>query len=201
MKSITTLLIPSAALLLVAGSAGAAADEDPSATIKEIRKLYAAIDGAKPLSTKVLKFDLEGDPMEGTLTKYTYEGGLTALKLSYVAGDHGGSDEHFYYHEGAPFFLFIKDQHWTFAPDGTAEKPSTIDVLTESRYYLSGDRCVRALRRTARDPDPKRLAAEIAKEEQEAIEPDERFTRLLKRAKALPTLTTETQLSAYFAKE
>jgi hypothetical protein len=174
---------------------------DDEAALKQIRELYAKIDQGKPVKTTEIKFEVEGDPMEGTITRFTYEGGLSAIKLSYVAGDHGGADEHFYFTGDKLFFIFVKDQSWSFGPDSTNEKPTSIDRLTETRYYLQEGRSLRALSRTTQGSDAEKLPALIAKEENKEIEPDERLQLLLGRAKAMRTVATGKEAAAFFEKE
>lgn len=192
------------ALVTVVGTVVALAGPsfaDEQSAIDEIKKLYAKIDTGKPVKTSKIKFSLEGDPMEGTITHFTYEGGLSAIKLSYLAGDHGSSDEHYYYHGEKPFFVFTKDSSWHFGPGGTDENPATIDVLTESRYYFQNSSCIRALRKSVRSGDAKKLPALLAKAKNKNIVPDDNARRLLKWAHALRKITSGEEAAKFFANQ
>ena len=179
-------------LFLLAAACLAAVPAAPAGEapdIAEIRQAYDKIDKGKPTGTRKFEFRLEGEPMEGTITRRSFDGGLSTIALSYTADDHGGADEHFYYNDKGVFFILVKDFSWRFAPDSTAEKPASIDTLTETRYYVRNGACIRILRRSASSRDAGKLPALVAKEEQKEIEPDEDAARLLKRAAAIRKVT------------
>lgn len=163
---------------------------DEAADIAKIRQAYAKIDKGKPTGTSKIEFKLEDEPMEGTITRRSFEGGLSTIALSYTAGDHGGADEHFYYDDKGVFFIFVKEFSWRFAPDSTAEKPASIDTLTETRYYVRNGTCIRILTRSASSRDAGKLPGLVAKLEQKEIEPNEDAARLLKRAAAMRKVTS-----------
>lgn len=176
-----------------------AARADDAADIAKIRQSYDKIGKGKPTSTRKIEFKLEDQPMEGTITHRAFEGGLSSVTLSYTAGDHGGADEHFYYTDGAVFFIFVKAYEWRFAPDSTAEKPASVDTLTETRYYIRNGTCVRALKRSATSRNAGKLPALVAKEENKEIEPGEAFLLLVKRAAAMRKVTCAEEAVGVFS--
>ncbi|NNM28158.1 MAG: hypothetical protein HKO57_01440 [Akkermansiaceae bacterium] len=200
LSAVRRALLPGMAAVAVLVAPAASADE--TAAIAQIRSLYAKITEGEPVKTRKIEFELEDDPMEGTITRRDYKDGLSAITLTYVAGDHGGSDEHYYFDkDGGLFFVFVKDHHWQFAPGKTPDKPTTVDTLTEARYYLAGDACLRVLKRSASGPDAEKLPAAVAKAEHKTVEPGERLGRLRKRATALRTIADREEAAAFFASE
>src|SRR5687767_947708 len=97
------LLACLAAALCFSSSPAAHADE--AADLAAIRARYAKVSEGKPTKTESIKFKAEEMIMEGTITRRSYEGGLSAIKLSYSAGDHGGSDQSYYYDAKGLFFI------------------------------------------------------------------------------------------------
>lgn len=160
--------------------------EQADEAVKRAKTVYAKIQESEPSSTRKIPFKLENDPMEGTIVKREYAGGLKAITLDYVAGDHGGSTEHYYYENDELVFAFVKDSHWTFAPGGTPEKPKTEDTLVERRFYFRDGTCVRALERSATSGEPGKLAQLISGKENKEVAPDpQRVGLLLKTARGL----------------
>ena len=194
-----TLLAASLSLAVLMHAPLARADE--AAEIAAIRELYAKIDQAKAVKTETIKFQMESDPLEGTITRRSYEGGLVAVQLSYTAGDHGGSDENYYYADGKLFFILVKDSSWQFAPGSTDEKPKTTDTLTESRYYVSKGAIVQVLRRSVTSEADKKLEDLIAKAENKKVTEDEMGKIYLKRAAVLHTVKTKEDVEKMFASE
>jgi hypothetical protein len=64
--------------------------------VSAIRAKYNEIESAR-LTAREVNFESQDDPVSGTCTKYYLGQELVKVKLSYVMGDHGGSDEYFYY--------------------------------------------------------------------------------------------------------
>jgi len=177
------------------------AHADEAADLAAIRTLYAKVDQAKPTKTETIKFQMESGPIDGTLTRRSYEGGLSAVQLSYSAGDHGGTDENYYFSGGKLFFILVKDSSWRFAPGSTDDKPKTIDTLTESRYYVNKGTIVQVLRRSVTSEADKKLEDLIAKAENKKVTDDEMGRLYLKRAAVLLTLKTKEDVEKMFASE
>lgn len=150
----------------------------PEARVAEIREWYAAIQGGKPSAERKVEFEADDEPFSGTLVARDYAGGLKAVTVSYVAGDHGGSDEHYYFKDGVLFFVFEVRHRWQFAPGGTPEQPRTEDTRTEVRYYFDAETCIRQLQRSASSDDAEKLPAILAGLEQRAVEPGEEAERI-----------------------
>ena len=182
-------------------SAPQAALADEAGDLAAIRDLYARIDQAKAVKTETIKFEMESGPMDGTMTRRSYEGGLAAVQLSYSAGDHGGTDENYYFSDGKLFFILIKDSSWQFAPGSTDDKPKTTDTLTESRYYVSKGAIVQLLRRSVSGESGKKLEELLAKAENKKVTEDDLGRIYLKRAAVLLTLKTKEDVEKMFASE
>jgi hypothetical protein len=193
---------PALVLLTIAGflscppaMAGEAED------IGAIRALYAKIDKGQPTKTETIEFEVPDSPVSGTITRRSYEGGLSAIKLSYSEGDHGSTDQSYYFDEKGLFFIFVRDSSWRFAPDTTDEKPSTIDTLTETRYYVRKGSLIQILKRSATSGDAAKLPALIAKAENAETKPTDEDTYLLKRADALQKVRTSEEAVKFFVAE
>lgn len=194
-----TLLAASLALAVLMHAPLARADE--AVDLATIRELYAKIGQAKAVKTESIKFQMESGPIDGTLTRRSYDGGLVALQVSYTAGDHGGTEENYYFAEGKLFFILTKDSSWQFAPGSTDEKPKTTDTLSESRYYVSKDAILQVLRRSVSGEGGKKLDELLAKEENKKVTDDELGKLLLKRAPALLKAKTKEEVEGVFAAE
>lgn len=174
---------------------------DEAADLAAIRALYAKIDAAESAKTETITFALKDDPLEGTITRRSYEGGFSAIQVSYTAGDHGGSDQSFYFKGEDLFFIFTEDSSWQFAEGSTDEKPKTMDTLTQSRYYVKGGKIIQVLQRSATTNAGKELDELIAKVENKKVQDDKKGPALLKRAAALLKIKTKEQALKYFSTE
>jgi hypothetical protein len=190
-------MILAAAGLLHASPARA----DEATDLASIRALYAKIDQGKPVKTESIPFAMEDDPMEGTITRRSYKDGLVAIKLSYTAGDHGGSDQSYYLDEKGVFFILVQDSSWQFAAGSTDETPKTTDTLAETRYYVRNGAIIQVLARSVTSSGGKKLAELIAKEENRKVEKDEEGPALLKRAAALAKIRTKEEAVKFFSSE
>lgn len=195
----STLLLAVAGILLLPPPA--LADIEQAKQLAEIRALHAKITQAEPSKTETIDFEIPDDPMSGTITRRSYEGGLSAIKLSYTAGDHGGSDQNFYFVGKDLFFILVQDNSWQFAVGSNDEKPKTDDTLTETRYYVREGKFIHALRRSATTSGAGKLSALIEKAENAAFKPEEEGDNLLKRAAFLQTVTTKEEAVKYFSEE
>jgi len=188
-------------LVAIALMSGTMAWADDAGDLAAIRALYAKIDQGKPVKIETVSFADESDPLEGTLVRRSYEGGLSAIKLSYVAGDHGGTDQSYYFKDGELFFIYTQDTTWHFAPGSTDEKPKTVDTLIESRYYVRDGKVIQALQRSATTNEDKKLEELIAKVENKKLSGDPRGAKLIKRAAGVAKIKTGEEALKFFASE
>lgn len=155
------------------------ADESDS-TLKDIRARYAEIENAK-LRTKTVKFDSETEPVSGVCTLSFAQDKLVKVKLSYDMGDHGGSDEYFYYRDGVLIFAFATDSSWQFGgkprPDGNA---GTIDTVAEHRVYFAKGKVVQHLAKKVSSSDGKAIPTLLEKTVNKVSEDTERAQSLKK---------------------
>jgi hypothetical protein len=127
-----------------------------------IRARYNAIEGAK-LRTKAIEFEAQDEPLSGTCTLHYQGEELVKIHLAYGAGDHGASDEYFYYTKGVLFFAYASDGSWGFTgatlPNGESE---TIDTVVEHRVYVENGAILKHLEKTASSKKPAELKGLLA---------------------------------------
>ena len=174
---------------------------DTQSEIASIRKLYAKIEGARPLRSQKFEFNVEGGPMEGTITRDEYEGALIRITLSYVSSDHGGADQTFYFGSEGLFFAFEVASSWKFGKPAPNGDSTTIDRRIENRFYFAEGQCIRQLRRSAQAADAKQLPRLIGDEKNVTVEPGEEAATVFKRALALRGITTGDEAARYFELE
>ncbi|MBL9157586.1 MAG: hypothetical protein JNJ70_08950 [Verrucomicrobiales bacterium] len=149
--------------------------------VTAIRALYNEIEGAK-LRTRVIEFEAQDEPLAGTCTLHYQGDKVVKVHLAYGAGDHGASDEYFYYSEGKLFFAYASDGYWSFTgetlPNGESE---TIDSTTEHRVYVENGAVIRHLEKAAKSKNPEALPGLLAKAKNTPGEDTDRATRLVHR--------------------
>jgi hypothetical protein len=131
--------------------------------VTEIRTRYNAIEGAK-LRTKAIEFEAQDEPLSGTCSLHYQGDEVVKVHLAYGAGDHGASDEYFYYTKGVLFFAYASDGSWGFTgstlPNGESE---TIDTVAEHRLYIENGTILRHLEKKATSKTPAELKGLLAK--------------------------------------
>jgi len=186
------LLLP---LISVAPSLQADPVED---LVKQIRALYNSIEGAKLRSSKVV-YEPEDEPLVLTCTNYFQGDSLVKVHLSFGGGDHGVSDEYFYYDQGRLFFIYASDGYWHFTgatlPNGESE---TVDGLAEHRLYLDGGgHVIRHLLKEVKSSNPDQLKSLLAKAENRPASNPERAARLLRHGYAANQIRTREDLERF----
>jgi len=167
------------------------AEADPvEELVTAIRAEYNRIEGASLRSDRI-EFESRIEPVAGTLTRYFDGDVLVKANLAYSAGDHGGSDETFYYRDGQPFFVYVSRGYWSFTgrpgPDGHGE---TEDTLIEHRLYFAGGHLIRHLRKEVKAAEPDALAGLIRKEANRAYSDPEYAAELQRRGLRLRSATS-----------
>ena len=162
--------------------------------VSQIRARYAAIENANLRSLEI-SFESEDEPASGTCMKYFDGDSLVKIKLSYAIGDHGGSDEYFYYNGGTLFFAYASDSQWRFSgetlPNGEG---GTIDIVTEHRAYFFQDAVIRHLYKEVQFKNPEELNALLSKTENKPSSDVERAAMLLKFGKGAARINTPSDL-------
>jgi len=168
--------------------------EESAAIIKDIRGRYAEIEKAK-LRTETVKFDSETERISGICTLSFLQDKLVKVKLSYDAGDHGGSDEYFYYQDGKLIFAFATDSSWQFGgkprPDGGV---GTIDTVAEHRVYFAKGKVVQHLAKQVSSSDGKEIPALLERTPNEVSEDTERAQSLKKNGDRAYQVRTSAEL-------
>jgi hypothetical protein len=159
----------------------------PAERVTEIRGWYDTLQKSKPIAERKIVFESDSEPLSGDCTIRDYDGGWQAITLSYGAGDHSYTDEHFYFKDATLFFVYVVAGSWQFAEVSTDDKPTTKDTRSEDRYYYDGDTCVRRLTRSATAEDAEKLPAMVAKLEQKQADPGEKAKEFQTRAARLRT--------------
>jgi len=151
---------------------------DAEAIVKDIRERYNRIEGAK-LRPQEIEFSSDSDPVSGTFTRYFQGNSLVKIKLSYGMGDHGGSEEYYYYDAGGLFFAFATDSAWGFSGETLPNGESgTIDTAIEHRAYFFDGSLVRHLSREAKSKDPAAISALLKKATNQPSSDSDRANRL-----------------------
>lgn len=179
----------------------AAPAQEQEQQLKVIRELYEKISKDKETKVETIKFELKDEPMEGKITRRSFEDGLIAIKLSHRLGDHDSTEQNFYYKAGKLFFIFVQDNSWQFAPGGTEENPKTKDSLRETRYFVNDGTILKALRRSVSSTGAKNLGEQIAKVENKEFKPPGGDAYLFKRAEVLQGMKTEDEAVKFFTNE
>lgn len=191
-----------AVALLFGGSVLAVDKEDVKAEVARIRKFYSEVEALQELDKKDFEFKCPGDPMEGVLTRRSRRdtGKVVRLDLGYIAGDHSGADEMYYYREGAVFFVLVSDSWWQFSGK---KEGQTIDTMRERRFYFSKGQCIRVLEKKVSADKPDLLRGLIVKAENReldlsAAESKEIVAAVLEKALTLPKLNDAKAVTKFF---
>lgn len=164
------------ALASLAFSPSRAADAE--VIVKDIRERYNRIESAK-LRPQEIEFTSDSDPVSGTFTRYFQGDSLVKIKLSYGMGDHGGSEEYYYYDQGELFFAFATDSTWGFSGETLPNGESgTIDTAIEHRAYFFDGSLVRHLSREVKSKDPAALSGLLKKATNQPSTDSDRASRL-----------------------
>ena len=148
--------------------------------VKDIRAKYNQIEGAKLPSNQVA-WDPGDDPAWGTLTRYYSDGNLVKIHFNFGEGDHGGSDEYYYYWNGELFFAFANQGYWKFTSRTKADgQEQTADVAIEQRLYFSNGNLIRHLYREAESTNPD-LLKQIMAATENAHQNDPEFANAVQR--------------------
>ncbi|MEM1443171.1 MAG: hypothetical protein AAGF67_12570 [Verrucomicrobiota bacterium] len=131
--------------------------------VSDIRAKYNQIEGGK-LDKQVIEFAPEDDPSYGKVTKYFQNGQLVKANYVFGAGDHGGADETYYYHNGQLFFIYVAQSSWRFTGNTLSNGESeTIDSMVEHRLYFQNGNLIRHLRKEVESTNYDALGSLIAK--------------------------------------
>lgn len=184
---------------------GIAAPDPTEAEVARIRKHYAEVEALQDLRQEDIEFQCPGDPMQGVLTRRSRRDTeeIVRLDLGYLAGDHGGADEMYYYRKNKLFFVLETASWWGF--DGKKEG-QTLDTMRERRYYFADGGCIKVLEKKVSSGKPEELKHLIAKEENRELDLAEEATKkmvaeILKKANSLPKLTDAKALAKFFCGE
>ncbi|MAS93174.1 MAG: hypothetical protein CMO55_08255 [Verrucomicrobiales bacterium] len=188
-------LFLAAIALVLSGPLNTQADGVEEA-IKDIRAKYNQIEGWKKRAQKI-EFEADGEPFFGTLTRYYSGESIVKIDFSYTAGDHGGSDESYYYDNGQLFFIYAADSYWSFTgntlPTGESE---TKDTLIEQRLYFSNNQLIRHLRKEVSSTNPEALKSLVTKADNQPYQDSETANRLFLRGIKLPFISTTEEIEA-----
>ena len=170
------------------------ASASPDERIAEIRRWYGEIQEGRALSEKKTEFESGDETLSGTRVVRKFADGLSSMTVEWGAGDHGASEEHYYFRNGVLFFVFRIEHSWSFVAGGSPEKPVTEDTRKELRYYFDGAECVRALTRSAVSRDAADLEEKIARVEQTELKITPDLAEPPRRAKALLAAESDAEL-------
>lgn len=191
------------AMALLFGEAMVAADkEGVEVEVARIRKFYAEVEAQQELAKEDFEFKCPGGPLEGVLTRRSRldTGKVIRLDLGYIAGDHSGSDELYYYKEGQVFFVRVSDSWWQFS--GKKEGQTT-DTMRERRFYFANGKCIRVLEKKVSADKLELLRGLIVKAENHELdlsadETKEIIAGVMKKALILPKLNDSKAVTKFF---
>lgn len=190
------------AMMLLAADLRAADDAEIEKEVARIREYYAEVEALQELKKEDLEFKCEDDFMEGILTRRFRRDTdqVVRLDLGYLAGDHGGADEMYYYREGQVFFVLISDSWWRFSG---LKEGQTVDMMRERRYYFSKGQCIRVLEKKVTADKPELLRGLIAKANNRQLDLSlattaEQIAEVLKKALVLPKLEDAKAVAKFF---
>ena len=168
--------------------------------ILDIRRQFNQIESAN-LATRTLRAGDEATPV--TLTRYSRGKDQAVAKIVVESGsDHGVTTKSFYYDEkGRLFFVFVVSEWWQFTGKQKANGESeTIETRREARLYFEGGRCLRALEKEVKDPDPQRLRAKIAAETNATLEDSEEIELTRKSGEAYRSILSREALEQHLSR-
>lgn len=181
MQTASSLLRPALLVLLPALISPVLLADPAEDRVAEIRARYQTIEGAK-LRRSAIRFESPMEAASATWTGFYEDGELVKVHLASALGDHGATDDYFYYEGGRLFFAYSVAGSWQFTgrtlPNGESE---TVDKTVEHRLYLSADRIVRHLVKEASAKDLSKLPLLLAKAENRPAEDPERAKEIVER--------------------
>ena len=95
--------------------------------------------------SKVYYYECPNFPEEGTITFYSDSVGIRMIENEAVQGSHGGETATYYLKNGQLFFVYQVQSYWSFAQGSDQENPSTVDHVSEYRFYLYENELIKCL--------------------------------------------------------
>jgi ribosomal protein L30E len=96
----------------------------------------------KVLDSITLSYNCQQE-RSGKITYYTEQGNLKLIKHAYAEYDHHDAVDQYFVQDSLLFFVYQKRLSWNFVSAGV--EGATEDKITESRFYLVGDKPIRCL--------------------------------------------------------
>ncbi|NWK54508.1 hypothetical protein HW115_02720 [Verrucomicrobiaceae bacterium N1E253] len=196
MKNIIAILCGFACMTGVVFSA----NPEVESQIKRIKKWYQQIESDKSLKKQVIEAKSEL-PYEPKMIRYTRaDGELKKLQIELLS-DHGFTHETYYFHEGELFFIYAVDEYWQFVPSENGEvdpeRPETLDVGSQQRYYFSKGKCIRALEKQAETREGEKLRQLLKEAENKPLDVDLGAAEYVQKAKLVSEIKTLKELNAF----
>tara|TARA_R110002096_G_scaffold301473_1_gene496377 strand:- start:1207 stop:1821 length:615 start_codon:yes stop_codon:yes gene_type:complete len=186
--SLLTCLIPALCLLSVILPNSLQADWVEDA-VTDIRGKYNQIEGANMQSNRIA-WESDQEPASGTLVKYFSNGSVAKIHFSFAEGDHGGSDEYYYYWNGQLFFSFVTQSYWKFSGQTLANGESgTTDIAVEHRLYFSNGSLIRHLKKEAESANASALSGILAKKDNQNYQDLDLSNAVLSRGTRAPSVS------------
>lgn len=181
---------------LVFTPAGVAGGQERQEALQQIKKWYRAIESDKRLVKQEIQA-VSDLPYEPKLVRYTSPSGeLKKLEIS-LQSDHGLVQETYYFEKGALFFIYAVDEYWQFAPGSDPEKPETVDVGSQQRYYFQRGKCIQALEKQVETKDGDKLRELLAKADNKALEVGLAAEAYVRKAELVSQIKTVQELQRF----
>jgi len=127
--------------------------------------------------------------------------GVVKKVVMLISSDHGVVEESYYFHADELIFVYETGSYWKFSGKGTEDNLGTVDVGSQMRYYFSGGKCVKGLKKRVKSEDQKKLNDLLAKAENKPEVDKVMADRYQKQAAALLGVKTLEDLEKYWAKD
>jgi hypothetical protein len=119
-------------------------DQAPT-SVEDIKAIYVATTqklNNKELDSITLSYNCQQE-RSGKITYYTDGGNLKLIRHAYAEYDHHEAVDQYFVQDSLLYFVYQKRLSWNFVSAGV--EGATEDKITESRFYLLGDKPIRCL--------------------------------------------------------
>jgi len=173
---------------------------DTESQVRQIREWYNEIESDQSLVRLEIE-PKEESAMMSKFTRFTNRDGVVKKVVMRILSDHGVSEESYYFQAGKLIFVYETGSYWKFSGKGTEDNPGTVDVGSQMRYYFSGGKCVKGLKKRVESEDQKKLSDLLAKAKNKPVVDKVMAARYQKQAVALLRVKTLEDLEKYLAQK
>lgn len=118
---------------------------DPITEIKNEYDLITTQLDKDVLVSKTYTYECPNFPEEGSITFYSDSSGVRMIENEAVQGSHGGETAQYYLKNNQLFFVYQVQSYWSFAAGSEPDNPSTVDHVSEYRFYMHKNELIKCL--------------------------------------------------------